>query len=205
MSLSELAWAGLEATVNRLLALDPVARKQLAEMHGRVIAFEVLGTGQTLYLVPGPARLQILSRYEGEPDCLLRGTPLALARMGRGDQGTDQLFSGEVEIRGDTGLAHRFGHIMGSLDIDWEEQLSRVTGDVVAHGAGELVRGLGRWGRDTLETFGLDLQEYLQEELRLLPQRLEIETFLSQVDRLRDDVERLEARVERLRSRRAGQ
>ncbi len=198
MSIPELACAGLEEAVNRFLELDPTAQKQLAQLHGKAIAFEVSGTGQTLYLIPDPARLQVFSRYEGEPDCLLRGTPLALTRMGDQKTSSGQLFSGEVEITGDTELAHSFGKILGSMDIDWEEQLSHYTGDVVAHGVGDLIRGATRWGRNTLETFGMDLQEYLQEELRLLPQRQEIETFLSDVDRLRDDVERLEARLQRL-------
>ena len=43
--------------------------------------------------------------------------------------------------------------------------------------------------------------EYLQEEGRDVPVRLEVEEFLREVDRLRDDVERLEARIARLSRR----
>jgi ubiquinone biosynthesis protein UbiJ len=46
---------------------------------------------------------------------------------------------------------------------------------------------------------GQDFTEYLQEEGRLLPSRYELESFLTEVDRLRDDGERLAARVNRLR------
>lgn len=198
MSISELAYAGLEESINRYLALDPNVRERLARLHGKVIGFEISGTGQTIYLIPGPSRLQLLSRYEGVPDCLLRGTPLALARMRDQRRSSGQLFSGDVDIAGDTELAHSFSNILSSMDIDWEEQLSRYTGDVIAHGMGELIRETTHWGRNTLETFAMDLQEYLQEELRLLPQRLEIERYLAGVDRLRDDVERLEARLLRL-------
>ncbi|PLY12419.1 MAG: sterol-binding protein [Sedimenticola sp.] len=199
MSIKDLAYAGIETAFNRYLALDPAARSAIARMHGRVIAIEVVGFGQTLYLIPDPQQLQILSSYEGEPDCTIRGTPLALSRLSDQKASSDQLFSGEVEIRGNTELAHQFGKILGAMDIDWEEQLSRYSGDIIAHEVGNLLRGMQRWGRESLNTLGLDLQEYLQEELRVLPVKPELDDFTDAVDTLRDDSERLQARIERLR------
>ncbi|MEW7978229.1 MAG: SCP2 sterol-binding domain-containing protein [Candidatus Sedimenticola endophacoides] len=198
MSISALAYAGLEEALNRYLDLDPATRREIAALHGRVIAFELTGLGHTLYLVPGPDRLRVLARYEGEPDCTLRGTPLALAALRDPRGGPGELFAGRVEMSGDTQLAHRFGRILAAIDIDWEEQLARYTGDLIAHELGNLARGASRWGERSLRTLGLDLQEYLQEEIALLPGRPEIERFLGGVDRLRDDVERLQARIERL-------
>ncbi|MES9900438.1 MAG: SCP2 sterol-binding domain-containing protein [Sedimenticola sp.] len=201
MTIHDLTYAGLEEAINRYLALDPHAVEQLRQYHGRVIAFEMTGLGQTLYFIPGPARLQLLSKYEGEPDCRLRGTPFALFRMTDQRASSDQLFDGTVEISGDTDLAHSFGKILAAVDIDWEEQLSRYTGDIVAHEVGNLFRGVSHWGRRSLDTLGLDLQEYLQEELQLLPMKPETDSFLNQVDTLRNDVERLQARIERLKHR----
>jgi ubiquinone biosynthesis protein UbiJ len=201
MTVSAAAFATLEQLLNQAIRLDPQAPQRLAPMHGRVIRFVVIGLGLELYLIPEPGGIQLLRAFEGEPDCTLRGTPMALARMGETKESADQLFSGAVTIEGDSGLAHRFGEFLSSIDIDWEEQLSRLTGDVVAHEAGNLARGFMRWGADNRRIFGQNLQEYLQEELGLLPSRYEIEPFLADVDRLRDDAERLNARIERLRKR----
>lgn len=201
MSISALAIAGLEEAFNRYLALDQDAAEQLAKLHGRVIAFDVVGLGLTLFLIPGPGGLQILSEYEDTPDCRLRGTPMALARMGDRQASSDQLFSGTVEISGNTELAHQFGKILGGMEVDWEEQLSHYTGDIVAHEVGKLFRSTGHWGSRTLETLRLDVQEYLHEELRLLPVKPEIEAFMTDVDTLRDDAERLQARMDRLKKK----
>jgi len=202
MSLAPLTYAGLEQAFNRYLQLDPDSREAMGRLHGRVIAFDVEGLGRSFYLVPGRSgEVQLLAHYEGEPDCRLQGTPLALARMNDHRASAEQLFSGQVKIEGDTELAHRIGKILGAMDIDWEEQLSRYTGDLIAHDIGNLVRGAARWGRATLDTLGLDLQEYLQQELQILPARPEIEAFLAEVDQTRDAVERLQARVERLQNR----
>jgi len=203
MSISALAFAGLEEALNRYLSLDPSARKSMERLHGRVIAFEILGLALTLYLIPGPGRLQLVEIYEGEPDCCISGTPLALARMGDHQANSDQLFTREVEITGDSQLAHQLGMILSDMEIDWEEQLSRVTGDLIAHRLGNLWRGTLSWGTNTATTLNLNIQEYLQQELRLLPSRLEIEHFLAGVDTLRDDVDRLQARINRLQQQQA--
>ena len=201
MTLTAVALSGLEAALNRYLALDPAASERLAELEGQLICIEVLGLGLRIFLSPGASGFKLLSNYEGEPDCTLRGTPLGLARMGSTADSADQLFSGQVEIAGNTELGHRFGNILSSLDIDWEEQLARVSGDLVAHEIGNGARALNRWGRRALNNLGMDLQEYLQEEVRLLPTRFEVEAFLADVDTLRDDEQRLEARIVRLKGR----
>lgn len=193
------ALAALESAINQLLALDPEGADRLAPLAGRLIAFEFKGFGTRLYFIPGEGSLQLFAAYDAAPDCLLRGTPLALAAMGLRRHKEDVLFAGQVEIEGDTALAHRFGAALASLEIDWEEQLARLTSDPLAHALGQRARAAGRWGERAADTLGQDLKEYLQEEGRLLPSRYEHDTFLAAVDRLRDDGERLAARVARLR------
>jgi ubiquinone biosynthesis protein UbiJ len=193
------ALAALEAAINGLLSLDPEGAAGLTSLEGRVLAFEFMGFGNRLYFIPGQGRLQVFGAYDAEPDCLLRGTPVALATLGMAHAKEDALFNGQVEIEGDTALAHRFGNLLANLDIDWEEQLARLTGDPFAHALGSRVRSVSRWGQGSLATLGQDFTEYLQEEGRLLPSRYELESFLTEVDRLRDDGERLAARVNRLR------
>ncbi len=198
MTISNAAYATLEILLNQTIRLDPQVLERLAPLHGRVIKLELLGLGQCVCLVPDQAGIQVYHDLEGEPDCILRGTPLDLARMRSSRESADQLFSGAVEIEGNSAIAQQFGDFISGLDIDWEEQLSQLTGDWVAHKLGNVARDLSSWGRDTSSTFGKNLQEYLQEELRLLPSRCEIESFLDDVDLLRDDVERLSARIDKL-------
>jgi ubiquinone biosynthesis protein UbiJ len=153
-----------------------------------------------LYLIPEPNKLSVYGRFEAEPDTVLRGTPLALMRMGLVKHAGDVLFAGDVEIRGDVELGQEFSEILEALDIDWEEHLSHVTGDLVAHKLGNAVRGMMSWGKQTTDTLSQDVTEYLQEESDTLPNADEVEDFLQQVDVLRTDVDRMAARVRRLES-----
>jgi ubiquinone biosynthesis protein UbiJ len=196
--------AGLETAVNRTLALDPATLECMRALEGKVIAMEFRLDAQatqnpTLYVLPGPAGVRLMGQFEGQPDTTLRGSPLSLLRMTMGATG-EGLFTGEVEFHGDVALGQRFKRIWDDLEIDWEEHLSQYTGDILAHQAGNMVRGLGEWGREAAARLRQDLGEYLQEERRDLPHRNEVADFLAGVDRLRDDVERIDARVRRLQS-----
>jgi ubiquinone biosynthesis protein UbiJ len=198
VAIPDAVLAVLEAAINRYIALDPEGAARIAELHGRVILIEVAGFGSRIYVIPGTAGIQLYGNYMGEPDCVLHGAPMALARVGLSNRKEDQLFSGQVRIEGDTRLAQAFGDLLGGLEVDWEEQLSRLVGDAAAHEVGKQVRTFERWGRRTGDSLTQDLKEYLQEESRLTPGRYEVQDFLDEVDRLRDDVERLAARIERL-------
>jgi ubiquinone biosynthesis protein UbiJ len=201
MSLSGLALAALEAALNRYIDLDPQARARLDPLDGRVLALEILGLGTTLYLIPGRAGFQLLGHIGGPADCTISGTPLELARLGATRDQAGELVAGGARVTGDTELGQQFGDVLGQLDIDWEEQLSHLTGDLIAHQVGRGIRGLLAWGTRTRDSLGQDVQEDLQEEARVLPARGEVELFLAEVDDLRDDAERLEARVQRLESK----
>ena len=189
--------AGLETVLNPVLRLDPDTQARLAALDGKAIAIEPEGLGMTLYLLPGVHGIRVLDQYAGEPTVRIRGAPLALARQWRG-RGTT---GGDVTIEGDAAVGREFQTALAQLDIDWEEQLSRLLGDAAAHQIGRFWREFQSWGRQTGDLLGRNTGEYLQHELRLLPPRPAVEQFLSAVDILREDTDRLAARIERLRRR----
>jgi len=189
--------AGLEQALNAALALDPKTLERLARLQGRVIAIELKGTGIRMVLEPGMQGLRLMSHFDGEVDTTLCGAPFALLRMSTGRTG-EGMFSGEVEIDGDVELGQQIQRVFEKLDIDWEEHLSRLGGDIIAHQIGNTVRGLFNWGGRAAEHLGDDTADYLQEETDTLPVPWEVEEFIANVDTLRSGVDRIEARVKRL-------
>lgn len=198
MPMLDTAFLLLEEAINHYLALDDEAISRLESLHGKVIAFEITGFGQRIHFIPAPGKIQLLARIEGEPDCVIKGSAIALAKLSTSDDKSEQLFGGDVEISGDTALAHRFGQILAKIDIDWEEHLSRVVGDIPAHQMGRAAKGFSDWAKSSRKELEWQISEYLQEELRATPRPEETSDFIADIDTLRDDVDRLEARVERL-------
>jgi ubiquinone biosynthesis protein UbiJ len=190
--------SGLESAINRYLRLDPDAAARMAQLEGRCIALELRGLEIMLFILPGEQGIRLADRCEGEADTVLRGTPLGMAQLGMGGNTGKTLFSGEVVIEGNVETGQAFKAILDEMDIDWEEQLSKLTGDFMAHQLGNAARHARRFlqhGRKTLEQ---DISEYLQEEMRVLPSRIETENFSAGVSRIGMDVDRLEARIKRL-------
>jgi ubiquinone biosynthesis protein UbiJ len=195
--LNVAALATLEQALNAALALDPKTGERLSRLEGRVIAIELTGIGLRLFMQPRNGAMRLMGHFDGEVDTTLRGAPFAMLRMGSGRTG-EGLFKGGVEIDGDVELGTQIQRIFEKLDIDWEEHLSRLTGDIVAHQLGNVARGLFAWGERSADHLGEDIADYLQEERDVLPVDWEVEEFIEGVDTLRSDVDRIEARVKRL-------
>jgi len=190
--------AVLETAFNHYIELDPDGRKKLATLQGKVIAIDLPELDMSIYFMPAEDSIHIMSHFDGHADTRLRGTPLSLLRLSIGQQTEDRLFSGDVVISGDTETGQQFKRMLEQLDIDWEEQLSQITGDVIAHQVGRGIRNFISWGRQVEDSLLQDTSEYLEEEAVLVATRNEVDSFNHAVDTVRNDVERLEARLGRL-------
>jgi ubiquinone biosynthesis protein UbiJ len=200
MKLPSAALATFTSAFNRYLQLDPEASARMAALQGHCIALEFRGLDLALYVIPGPDGVRLLQHSDSEPDTVLSGTPLGMARLGLGRNTEQTLFSGAVAISGDVETGQAFKAILDSMEIDWEEQLSRLTGDVIAHQLGNATRHARRFLAHARSTLEQDTGEYLQEELRVLPSRIETENFMTDTSRLAMDTDRLAARIKRLQS-----
>jgi len=188
----------LEKALNQGVKLDPATLAALEGLSGKVVGIELIGSGLKFYLIFSKQSIHVQPHLDGEPDVCLRGAPLAMVSLGLAADQQDVLFSGDIEMSGDTELGQRVKKIIDDIDIDWEEHVSRICGDVVAHQMGRAVRGLSEWANQSLHTLHEDIDEYLHEEVRMLPSHDQVNVFIADVDVLRNDVDRLEKRVERL-------
>lgn len=191
--------SALETALNQYLALDEDVSLFLVPMADKVIAITVLPFNETVYLCPTTDKIQLLEQYTAEADATITGTLSALGLMGLSSTPMRSIFSGEVEISGDIHLAHKFQQLFAQLDIDLEEKLSHVTGDIIAHKIGNLFRTGFNWAEESVTTFKLNSKEFLQEERRDLPAEAEANIFYQQVDEIRADFDRLSARIAQLK------
>jgi len=184
----------VEKMVNKLLSLDEETLDALATLEANVVEIDVLNTDIRLFILPSARGLTLVSTYEDKVDVSIKGTPAALLGMIT----AEKVGAGDVEIIGNVGMAHKLQSTLKKMDIDWEEYLSQIIGDIAAHKVGNFLRGMSQLAKASAKTIGLDISEYLRYEKEALLDKSELDEFNHAVDKIRNDVERLQKRVERL-------
>ncbi len=151
------ALSALEELCNRALRYDDSSRLALAELAGQELAVrcdlpfstEVL----EFFISFNEEGLILKAISEDETDASIEVANLkVLAEFFSGryaNAGAGQK-SERLIIRGNLDLVEQLQNILSELDIDWEEPLSRIVGDVAAHeihrvvdDAGELIKKAG--------------------------------------------------------------
>ena len=197
--------SAIETAFNAWLKLDGEALPRFTELDGKIIRFHITGLDLNLYFLPAPSGIQVLGNYPedegGLVDATIHGSPMALIQLSRSDNAGEAMLKSNVEIEGDMRVAEKFSAILRDVDIDWEELLSKLVGDIIAHQAGQVTREITGWLKDSSESIKQNTAEYLTEESNLIPAEAEITQFMDQVDDLRMDVDRLEARIKLLQSK----
>ncbi len=189
----------LATTLNRILALDPGSAGRLARLEGKSLAVRITAPEITVHVLFADTTLRLLGTpptTEHKPDATVSGSPLALLALARDPHGAGE----SVQFSGDLGVVRDLRSLLAETDLDWEELLAGVMGDMPAHQLGRAAGHFRHWLDDARRAAETGVVEYLTEERRELPTKAEVDLFLSGVDRLREDADRLEARLRRLQA-----
>jgi ubiquinone biosynthesis protein UbiJ len=191
--------AMLETAVNRLLDLDENAPARLERLDGRMLQLDIEGVGITLYFAFNGPHVEVGTRTEHDPDTVISGSPYALFSMAVPDEiGGWAAPGSRVNIAGDANLARDLERLFSRLDPNWEGRLSRIFGDVWGHQVAAGLRAGAEQAKESAETAGEMIGEYLQREQGPLPRSEEISEFNRRVDDVREATDRLEDRIRAL-------
>jgi len=201
-SLRNSLLAAAEIGGNRLLAYDEAALAGCRELQGHCIAIEITDLDFTLYCHPGNWGIRLSQTPPPrDAEATISGRLMALVNLASEDDKLATSMQERVSFRGDVKLAQKLQSILGGLDIDWEEALAKITGDVVAFQVHQRARRLGEWLKQSADSLLQTTSDYLREEARASPTMVEFEQFQSRVTALKNDVSRAEARLARLLER----
>jgi ubiquinone biosynthesis protein UbiJ len=184
----------LESLLNRNIAGSSRARGLLARIAGRSLELRLAATPLKLRFVAGADSVSLSMDGDTPADATIEGSPFTFARLAMGNP-MQTIRAGGAQVTGDGEIAQGFQQLFEAAQPDFEEELSRLTGDVAAHHLANLARDAVDFGRRARETFMQNVAEYVTEESRDVPLRAEVEEFVAGVDGLREATDRLEARI----------
>lgn len=183
---------GAVAGLNHLLSQQPWAAERLRAFSGQGVEVRCPPFLDLRLKITDSG---LLGQARGEPAALMiklkpGALPLLLAR--------DEKARSQIEIEGPADLAGTIDDLFRKLTWDFEEDLSKVFGDLVAHRLASGGKALAAWQREALARLAENLVEYWTEERPLLARPGDVEKFRREVDALRDKVALLEKRIEGL-------
>ncbi|GAA6135565.1 SCP2 domain-containing protein [Oceaniserpentilla sp. 4NH20-0058] len=196
-TLIQAALVSAEGIINQALRYDPATSQKLAALGPKVLAIEIEQPALRIYVRFGET-LSLMSNLEDEPHAKLSGELKAFINLATHKDKHAALMKSDIQIQGSSQLAMGLADAMDDLDIDFEAMISELTGPVVAHVIGNNLRKLGGWFKNTTTKVKQDSVEYVRDELKLAPHKLEGESQFTAIHKLKLDGERLEARINRL-------
>jgi len=110
----------------------------------------------------------------------------------------DEVAFAQIVSSGDAALLDEIFYLGRNLRWDVAEDLSHITGDIVAERAMQFAKASRQQMDAAVLNLSQALAEYWTEERPLLAKQVQIAAFVQQVETLRNDVERLEQRINRL-------
>lgn len=191
----------INSTIAKYFGHDLDAARMLDDLENKSFQIKLTDIGKEFLVVPGNKTIQVSEfkkNNEIVSDTVIKATVLSLLRLALGSDYQVMLNSGKLQIEGDIELANQLNTVLKNIDIDWEEIASKYMGDATAHQIGIFSKRFKNYRDRSVENFKLDVSEYLQEESRIVPTKLELDKFLNNVDELEADIDRLEMRTNRL-------
>jgi ubiquinone biosynthesis protein UbiJ len=191
--------AGVQHALETAFRNSSAARADLAKLEGKAVRLELIGLPLTLHFLAQDGKMTVASDYHGEVQVSVRvpAASLVATALKRDPEAVPK----GMQMSGEAETAQVFSRLLRNADLDWEELLAQRIGNVAARPIANLIRGVVRWSQDSGTRLGQDLADYLHYESRDLPPRHEVQGFVSDVDRLRDDAERFDARLKRVAAR----
>lgn len=186
----------LEKAIAKALQYDPGTLAQLATLHGKVFHIQSTAPEMAFYVQIDHPHIHLLSYIEDPIDCQISGSMANLIRMTLRDQ--HSLADSGVQVTGDIALLSRLQTLIKQIEIDWESAVNQALGDEVGHIFAQSLRLKFEWLGARSTQFPEWFSEYLSEELRVTPHRLELEDFYNQVQALNTDAERIAAKIRKL-------
>ena len=203
MPIAQLMTSGIELAMNQLLKLDDDSQHRLKNLAGKSLQVTIKELPWPLlftFSAQIDVRAVITADNDLEPtsepvDCLIELNLETLPKLRDSSQLTKLIQQKQLNLVGDIYVAQTFSALLKDLHIDWEEQLSGYTGDVVAHQTFASMRALFDTAKTQIEQGAIELGEHLTQSDSIAVKPSEMLEFSQNVSDLRSATERLSARV----------
>lgn len=195
----------LTSLINSYLHLDATSSERLRALQHKKMQLQILPFNlnlQCTFSVRG-IHLSVIADEIANSDpnynVCLSATPLQLLALCLNKKDRQLAFQKDIHLSGDAEVAQQLMQLFADLNIDWEEQLSKIFGDISVYHGFNFMKTIKKDFLKITNHLTEDIKDYLTEEKKCVPTPDELHHFYDAIDHLRMDVDRLEANLMYLR------
>jgi ubiquinone biosynthesis protein UbiJ len=175
--------------LQHLISQNSWANPMLQQFSGKSVLFNVSFVNATVLILEDGSLA--MAGETNLADATVTIPPSLLIRL----LAKDETAKRQINIEGDTHLVAELTKVLTNMRWDYEDDLSKLVGDIPANKIGGLGRQALNTAKETTINLAEMLSEYWQEENPLIAKKRHVVQFNSEVDTLRADVERFEKRL----------
>lgn len=199
--LKKLPLQAASVLINRALSADHISTLRLQQLAEQSIHIQCTEPAFELSLLiekDGSLKLKTVDNLDAPATTLIRGNLSGFLHLLQSDDKASAMMASGLYLSGNSQLLQDLSQIFADADIDLEWLLANRIGDVPAHFIAKAGRQGQQWLNDKQPLFKRHLQEFVLEEVQLVPRHDEVELFIEQIQELKQRTERLEAKIKRL-------
>ena len=137
-----------------------------------------------------------MQHFEGEVTAQITGSLLGFAKVFSSD--AQNLKDTGVRLEGKAAFINELKLVVRNVDIDWEEILSQMFGDILGSQLSAMLRKQLGWTKDRAANIARLTEEFLTHESGSLLSKPELENFYREIQQLTMDADKLRARFDLL-------
>ena len=200
-----LALTPAEQAINVLIQDDPHLADLIEPFTGKSLEVETRQPAAAFTVLFESGRIR-LGSLEGamtgvNPDAKVSAPTSLLLSMLSADAGSRGLVNPELELSGDVEWIQALLRALHRADIQWRDLLGTILGDSFSGQLISLFEASSEWAGHSNTRLRRNLEDYLKEEIRVVPGHHETDRFADQMHDLRLHLDRLAARAQALDER----
>lgn len=203
--LGPIAIRPVEELLNRVLAKDSYLQSHIKTFLGKSLQISVHPPGVTVTVLFEQDRIRLLSSpaelVNIEITASIRGNvsellPLLIEKPDR-----KPLSNPAITVTGDVNFIQDIYASLHDLDIDWEDYLAPMLGNLITNELSRFGKDLQEWTQQVSSNMRRNVEEYLKEEERIFPKKEQLKDFSEELDRLKLKIDRVKAKFKVLYER----
>ncbi|MDH5480139.1 MAG: hypothetical protein OEX11_05200 [Nitrosomonas sp.] len=179
--------------INRILRGESWACRRLQSYSGKTLCIQVFPLFELNLIILESGELQKTSK-QNEIDTTISISPGILPGL----LAHDECAYASIEKDGDIKFAEDLIDICKNINLNVEQDLSKIIGDIPAHRLTQAGEHTIQWHANSIHNLSEALIEYWLEEQPMLTKSTHINNYIQKVKKIKDDVDQLDKRIQHL-------